>query len=79
MVDKKRVYVEWRDASSFSDGSWVSRDNLDSHGLMEVRTCGFLWEETKELVTVVMQYDDGDQFMGGIAIPKVCITKIERF
>lgn len=72
-------HIKWVDSNGFQDGGWQSMENLDGHEHAEINTCGFVWSESSDYVTIIMSYDDGQNFMGAITIPKCCIIDRSDF
>lgn len=69
-------FIKWIDSHSPSASIWVDKNEID-HGLLVIKTVGYVIHECKKSITVASQVaqDGSNQVSGVISIPKCCIKK----
>lgn len=71
----RKLEITWVDSTHISD--WQNADyKLTSN--LEVKTLGYLLEDTKDYIAVVQSVSEDKQLNAIMQIPKVCIKKIRR-
>jgi hypothetical protein len=76
MVDKfKKVEIDWIDSKS-GDWCWEYIDGLSPVPPAKCKTIGFIFDVTKEYLTVVQSISN-TQVLGRITIPKCAILKVK--
>ena len=70
----KLVLIEWLDAQSMADGGWQRRKDVEKLTPALVRSVGWIFDETKDYVTLIAHDGDGE-VSGDFSIPKACIKK----
>ena len=65
----KLVLVEWIDAES--DDRWLDLSDLENEPLPIIKTVGFIVRETKDVLTLAMNYDEKNEKISCLmSIPK---------
>ena len=76
---KKAVYIEWADALTWQESSWMYSDDLEewaSKNDFIVKEVDFIVKETKKYIVIAGRIGDNGNSMGGIIkIPKPWIIK----
>ena len=68
------VEIEWYDSSG-QDG-WVDVKGVE-HGLAKVKTIGYLFKQTKDVITVILA-DGGNEVLAPNSIPTYTITSLRE-
>ena len=70
----KVIYLEWQDAVG-ADG-WSKMATIEKEELATIKTVGFLLNETKTAITVLLAEDTSNKMSGAwMVIPKAQIKK----
>ncbi len=69
------VYVKWLDAQSHDE--WMDFEELED-GLPEIHTVGFLVSETKNMITLMQNYDETNGKLSMVMqIPKAWMMEMK--
>jgi hypothetical protein len=69
------VYIRWADAANPEHG-WLTKEQFtEACTITDVETVGYLYEEDEHQVKV-FQSHEGQEYNGGIAIPRSCIARM---
>ena len=74
MADNKIVKIEWLDSKTASH-EWEDIEDLEPLELAICTTVGFIFEETKDYITIVPTVSEG-HILGRLSIPRKCIKKL---
>lgn len=73
MAGNKIVKIEWEDSKSASH-DWEDIENIEPLKLAICVSVGFIFEETKDYITIVPTVSER-HILGRLSIPRKCIKK----